>query len=85
MDHFITTFNVLVRTEKNNTFCDILNIVENYYFERVHSKFCKTILILQRIASNIGARIDFGRFTLNSFIKTQSILYFRFVKKLIIS
>ena len=76
MDNFITTFRAENRAESNNTNCDVLSLAEKYSFEKVHSKFCKAVLGLKKTASNIGARTELGRFTLDSYIKHQSLMYY---------
>ena len=66
MDNFNSTFKALNRAEANNSFCDVLSLSEKYSFEKIHSKFCKAVLGLKKTASNIGARSELCRFTLDS-------------------
>ena len=76
MDSYISTFSASARADANNTQCDVLSLAEKYPFEKVHSKFCKSVLGLKKTASNIGARTDLGRFTLDAFIKSQTLMYY---------
>ena len=76
MDNFQSAFMASNRAAVNNTFCDTLALAEKYPFEKVHSKFCKAVLGLKKTATNIGARSELGRFTLDSYIKTQTLMYF---------
>ena len=76
MDNFQSAFRASNRAAVNNTFCDTLALAEKYPFEKVHSKFCKAVLGLKKTATNIGARSELGRFTLDSYIKTQTLMYF---------
>ena len=42
----------------------------------MHQKFCKTVLGIKKTSCNISAKSELGRFPLDSFIKTQVLLYF---------
>ena len=76
MGNFQSAFRASNRAAVNNTFCDTLALAEKHPFEKVHSKFCKAVLGLKKTATNIGARSELGRFTLDSYIKTQTLMYF---------
>jgi hypothetical protein len=43
---------------------------------KIHTKYCKTILGLKKTASNIASKVELGRFPLSSFTKTQVMVYF---------
>jgi hypothetical protein len=42
----------------------------------VHHKFFKSVLGIKKTSSNITAKSELGRLPLDTFIKTQVILYF---------
>ena len=44
--------------------------------EKVHHKFCKSVLEIKKTSSNIAAKSELGRLPLDTFIKIQVILYF---------
>jgi hypothetical protein len=43
--------------------------------ERIHLNFCKYTLGAKKTSSNIGVRAELGRFPMEHFIMTQTILY----------
>ena len=56
--------------------CDTLSLEDKFCYEKIHNKFCKYILGLKKIACNISAKSELGRFPITDYIKTQAILYF---------
>jgi hypothetical protein len=44
-------------------------------YDRIHNKFCKFILGIKKCSSNFSARYELGRYPIDNFIKTQSLLY----------
>ena len=76
MDDYLSIFRALNRSNKYNTFCDTLSLEEKCQYEKVHNKFCKSVLGLKKTASNIAAKSKLGRFPLDSFIKIQVMMYF---------
>ena len=71
----LSIFRALNRSNKDNIFCDTLSLEEKFQYESVHNKFCKSVLGLKKTASNIAAKSELGRFTLDSFIKIQVMMY----------
>jgi hypothetical protein len=53
-----------------------LSLEDTFCNEKIHNKFCKYILGLKKIACNISAKSELGRFPTTDYIKTQAILYF---------
>jgi hypothetical protein len=39
---------------RNNTFCDTLALQEKSSYEKIHTKYCKTVLGLKKTACNIS-------------------------------
>ena len=66
----------LERAVRNGNSCDILSLTDKSPYEKVHNKYCKTILGLKKTACNIAAKTELGRLPLDYFIKTQIVLYF---------
>ena len=56
-------------------FCDTLSLEDKFGYEKIHNKFYKYILGLKKIACNISAKSELGRFPITDYIKTQAILY----------
>jgi hypothetical protein len=53
-----------------------LSFVDRFSFEKLHHKFCKAVLGIKKTSGNISAKSELGRLPLNSFIKTQVMLYY---------
>jgi hypothetical protein len=51
-----------------------LSLEDTFCNEKIHNKFCKYILGLKKIACNISAKSELGRFPTTDYIKTQAIL-----------
>jgi hypothetical protein len=54
----------------------LLSFEEKRSYEKVHNKHCKAILGINKSACNIAAKWELGRFPIESFIKTQMLMYF---------
>ena len=39
----------MLRTTRNNTFCDTLALQEKSSYEKIHTKYCKTVLGLKKL------------------------------------
>ena len=63
------------RANRNITICDLLSFEEKRSYEKVHNKYCKAILGINKGACNIAAKSELGRFPIDSFIKTQILMY----------
>ena len=66
----------MLRATRNNTFCDTLALQEKSSYEKIHTKYCKTVLGLKKTACNISTLSELGRLPIASFIKTQVMMYF---------
>lgn len=75
MDDYISTFRSIQRSKRNNTNCDILKMEDKYNYEKIHIRFCKSVLGLKKTACNISAKCEIGRHPLTTFIKTQILKY----------
>ena len=71
MDDYSPTFKSLKRSKQNNTNCDILTLEDKYSYEKIHNRFCKSLLGLRKTACNISAKSEIGRYPLTNFIKSQ--------------
>ena len=60
---------------KNNTICDILTLEDKYSYEKIHNRFCYSLLGLRKTACHISAKSEIGRYPLTNFIKTQILKY----------
>ena len=64
------------RANRNGTICDLLSFEEKRSYEKGHNKYCKAILGIKKSACNIAAKSKLRRFPIDSFIKTQILMYF---------
>ena len=55
---------------------------EKLAFEKIHLKYCKTIVGLKRTSCNISAISELGRLPVTSFIKIQVMTYFTRINSL---
>ena len=76
MDNYFSIYKALKRSHQTNNICDTLSLEEKFVFEKIHNKFCKTVLGLRKTACNMSAKSELGRLPLTSYIKTQVLLYF---------
>ena len=76
MEEYFSVFKVKNRARIHGTSCDILLLIDRFSMEKVHHKFCKSVLGIKKTSSNIAAKSELGRLPLDTFIKTQVILYF---------
>jgi hypothetical protein len=66
----------IFRSEQSGSVCDTLSLEDKFCYEKIHNKYCKYNLGLKKIACNISAKSELGRFPITDYIKTQAILYF---------
>jgi hypothetical protein len=76
MDEYLPSYRAMLRATRNNTFCDTLALQEKSSYEKIHTKYCKTVLGLKKTACNISTLSELGRLPIASFIKTQVMMYF---------
>ncbi len=75
MDVYKPFYNASCRAKKNNSQVDELTFIDKRPADKIHNKFCKFILGVKKRSSNIASRSELGRFPVDCFIKTQSLLY----------
>jgi hypothetical protein len=76
MEEYFSVFKAKNRARIHGASCDILSLIDRFSTEKVHHKFCKSVLGIKKTFSNIAAKSELGRLPLDTFIKTQVILYF---------
>jgi hypothetical protein len=76
MEEYFSVFKAKNRVRIHGTSCDILSLIDRFSMEKVHHKFCISVLGIKKTSSNIAAKSELGRLPLDMFIKTQAILYF---------
>lgn len=76
MDEYFSVTKSIQRSIANNTYCDKWSLSDKHPFEKIHTRFCKSVLGLRKTASNFAAKAELGRLPLESFIKTQVIAYY---------
>jgi hypothetical protein len=76
MEEYFSVFKAKNRARIHGTSCDILSLIDRFSMEKVHQKFCKSVLGIKKTSSNIAAKSELGRLPLDTFIKTQVVLYF---------
>lgn len=76
MEEYLPIVRAKERASKNGNNCDSINIADRSSFEKIHSRYCKSILGLKKTACNISSKTELGRIQIESFIKIQVILYF---------
>ena len=70
------TITILIKPRLDRSNCDKLSFVDRFSFEKLHHKFCKAVLGIKKTSCNISAKSELGRLPLDSFIKTQVMLYY---------
>ena len=75
MDNYLKLFRAKQRAEKSESVIDILSFVDKTSIEKVHLRFCKSTLGVKRTCTNLVVREELGRVPIETFIKTQSIMY----------
>jgi hypothetical protein len=55
---------------------DTLSLGGKFCFEKIHHRYCKTILGIRKTACNLAAKTELGRFPLDSFIKTLVMMHY---------
>ena len=76
MDVYRSFYNSELRVNNNEkSINNYFNFIDRSIVDKVHTKFCKFTLGVKKCASNLAARSDLGRYPVDCFIKTQSLLY----------
>jgi hypothetical protein len=48
MDEYLPLYRAMLRATRNNTFCDTLALQEKSSYEKIDTKYCKTVLGLKK-------------------------------------
>ena len=75
-EEYLPVLRATDRANRNGSTCDLLSFEEKRSYEKVHNKYCKPILGIKKSACNIATKSELGRFPIDSFIKTQILMYF---------
>ena len=75
MDIYRSYHNSDCRAKQNKIKTDYFHFIDRSIVDGVHTKFCKFTLGVKKYASNLAARAELGRYPIDCFIKTQSLLY----------
>ena len=70
MEDYYYIYKVENRSKAHGSNCD------RFSFEKLHHKFCKAVLGIKKTSCNISAKSDLGILPLDSYIKTQVMLYY---------
>lgn len=76
MEDYYYIYKAENRSKAHGSNCDKLSFVDRFSFEKLHHKFCKAVLGIKKTSCNISAKSELGRLPLDSFIKTQVMLYY---------
>ena len=76
MNEYLSIFKAKNRAFIHGTRSDILPMKHKLSFDKIHNKFCKLVLGIRKTSSNIAAKSELGRVPLDSFIKTQILMYY---------
>ena len=75
MDHYLKYYRAKIRAQHNNSEIDVSKFIDKTPFEKLHIRFCKNTLGTKRCSSNLATRAELDRLPIESFIKTQAIVY----------
>ena len=71
MENYLSIYKFVTRSRSHGTICDTLSLGDTFCFEKIHYRYCKTILGIRKTACNLAVKTELGRFPLDMFIKTQ--------------
>ena len=74
-EEYLPVLRATDRANRNGTICDLLSFEEKKSYKKVHNNYCKAILGIKKSACNIAAKSELGRFPIDSFIKSQILMY----------
>ena len=61
MDEYPPLYRAMLRATRNKTFCDTLALQEKSSYEKIHTKYCETVLGLKKTACSISTLSELGR------------------------
>lgn len=76
MEEYLPIVRSKERAIRNGNTCDALSLADKSSFEKIHSRYCKTILGVKKTSCNISSKMELGRLPVESFMKIQVLLYF---------
>ena len=76
MENYLSIYKSVNRYRSHGTICDTLSLGDTFCLEKIHHRYCKTILGIRKTACNLAVKTELGRFPLDSFIKTQVMMYY---------
>jgi hypothetical protein len=76
MKKYLSIYESVNRSRSHGTICDTLSLGDTLCFKKINHRYCKTILGIRNTACNLAATTELGRFPLDSFIKTQVMMYY---------
>lgn len=72
MENYLSIYKSVTRSRSHGTTCDTLSLGDKFCFEKIHHRYCKTILGIRKTACNLAAKTELGRFPLDYFYKDAS-------------
>ena len=75
MEIYQKYFNSDKRASAKNEKPDYFSFLDKSIVDKVHTNFCKYTLSVKKSSSNIATRAELGREPIDSYVKTQSLLY----------
>jgi hypothetical protein len=76
MENYSSIYKSVNRYRSHGTISDTLSLGDKFCFEKIHHRYCKTILGIRKTACNLAAKTELGRFPSDSLIKTQDMMYY---------
>ena len=76
MENYLSIYKSVARSRSHGTICDTLSLGDKFGFEKIHHRYCKTILGIRKTACNLAAKTELGRFRLDSFIRTLVMMHY---------
>ena len=75
MDIYKSFYNASCRAEANKVELNELDFIDKRPYDKIHNRFSKFVLGVKKCTSNLASRSELGRYPIDCFIKTQSLLY----------
>lgn len=76
VDTYISYYRAKNRANRSGRIVNQLDFIDKNPIENTHLAFCKNMLGVRKSAANIASRLELQRLPIESYIKTQSVLYF---------
>ena len=62
MENYSSINKSVNRYRSHGTICDTLSLGDTFCLEKIHHRYCKTILGIRKTACNLTAKTELGRF-----------------------